>query len=213
MRRHARPASRASARRRDDPERPCGGGTGLPLDRLRGTLGGASEGLLQRSDRAEPEDAVDRADRMVEDLAGQKLRGADGRHPRNRRHRLLLLCGRDGLPRARRAPAQPRSHPARPRGARRPADLRRDPDGLAAGGTSSASPVGAAGARSSRRPRGCTSGGPGLFLGIGVLFIPLGAVISVVQALVLGGFGLVGLETTGESAGWLAPSSSGSAPR
>ena len=43
-----------------------------------------------------------------------------------------------------------------------------------------------------------------LFLGIGVLFIPLGAVIAVVQALVLGGFGLVGLDTTGESAGWLA---------
>ena len=43
-----------------------------------------------------------------------------------------------------------------------------------------------------------------LFLGIGVFFIPLGAAISVVQALVLGGFGLVGIDTTGESAGWLA---------
>jgi len=42
-----------------------------------------------------------------------------------------------------------------------------------------------------------------LFLGIGLLFIPLGAVISAVQAVVLGGFGLVGVDTTGESAGAL----------
>ena len=42
-----------------------------------------------------------------------------------------------------------------------------------------------------------------LFIGIGVLLIPLGAVISIVQALVLGGFGLVGVDTTGESAGAL----------
>ena len=44
---------------------------------------------------------------------------------------------------------------------------------------------------------------PALFLGIGVLFIPLGLVISVVQGLVLGGFGLLGVDTTGESAGAL----------
>jgi hypothetical protein len=42
-----------------------------------------------------------------------------------------------------------------------------------------------------------------LFLGIGVLLIPLGILISVVQGLVLGGFGLAGVDTTGESAGWL----------
>jgi len=40
-----------------------------------------------------------------------------------------------------------------------------------------------------------------LFIGIGVLFIPLGAVISLAQALVLGGFGLAGIDTTGETAG------------
>jgi len=44
---------------------------------------------------------------------------------------------------------------------------------------------------------------PLLFLGIGVLFIPLGAVITVLQALVLGGFGLLGVDTTGEAAGAL----------
>ena len=44
---------------------------------------------------------------------------------------------------------------------------------------------------------------PALFLSIGVLLIPLGAVISLVQALVLGGFGVLGVHTTGESAGAL----------
>ena len=43
----------------------------------------------------------------------------------------------------------------------------------------------------------------GLFLGIGLLLIPLGFVISLVEAAVLGGFGLLGVETTGESAGAL----------
>jgi hypothetical protein len=45
---------------------------------------------------------------------------------------------------------------------------------------------------------------PRLFLGIGLVFIPLGLVISVVQALVLGGFGLLGIDTSGEAAGALA---------
>ena len=40
-----------------------------------------------------------------------------------------------------------------------------------------------------------------LFLGLGILFIPLGMVISLVQAAVLGGFGLVGVSVSGESAG------------
>ena len=35
---------------------------------------------------------------------------------------------------------------------------------------------------------------PRLFLGIGLLLIPLGVVISIVQALVLGGFGLAGVD-------------------
>jgi len=42
-----------------------------------------------------------------------------------------------------------------------------------------------------------------LFIGIGVIFIPLGIVISLVQALVLGGFGLLGVDTSGEGAGAL----------
>jgi hypothetical protein len=43
-----------------------------------------------------------------------------------------------------------------------------------------------------------------LFLGIGLLFIPLAGLISLLQALLIGGFGLVGVDTTGESAGALA---------
>ena len=40
-----------------------------------------------------------------------------------------------------------------------------------------------------------------LVLGIGLLFIPLGVVITVLQAILLGGFGLLGVDTTGETAG------------
>ncbi len=42
---------------------------------------------------------------------------------------------------------------------------------------------------------------PRLFLGIGILLIPIAAVISLLHALILGGFGLIGLDTTGEAAG------------
>jgi hypothetical protein len=42
-----------------------------------------------------------------------------------------------------------------------------------------------------------------LFLGIGLLFIPLGVVISIVQALTLGGFGLLGVDASGQGAGAL----------
>ena len=42
-----------------------------------------------------------------------------------------------------------------------------------------------------------------LFLGIGLLLIPLSVLISLLQAVVLGGFGLVGVDTSGEGAGAL----------
>jgi hypothetical protein len=42
-----------------------------------------------------------------------------------------------------------------------------------------------------------------LFIGIGILLIPLGAAISILQALVIGGFGLVGIHSEGQSAGGL----------
>ena len=44
---------------------------------------------------------------------------------------------------------------------------------------------------------------PRVFLGIGLLLIPLGIVITVLQALLLGGFGLLGVNVTGQSAGVL----------
>jgi hypothetical protein len=42
-----------------------------------------------------------------------------------------------------------------------------------------------------------------LFIGLGILFIPLGGIISLVQAGVLGGFGLLGVSASGEAAGAL----------
>jgi hypothetical protein len=42
-----------------------------------------------------------------------------------------------------------------------------------------------------------------VFLGIGIVLIPLGIVISLLQGLITAGFGLVGVEATGESAGGL----------
>ncbi len=130
LRRHARPAPRALAAGPDDPERRgCGEGR-VSVDRLRGPLGRAAEGVLQRADRPEPEDAVDEADHLVRRLARPELRGADGRGFRYRDDRLLLLRGREGLEGARAAPQQPRSarhYPRRrpgPRGLRgRPCDL------------------------------------------------------------------------------------------
>src|SRR5262245_659036 len=42
-----------------------------------------------------------------------------------------------------------------------------------------------------------------LFLRLGLLFIPLGLLVSILQVLILGGFGLLGIDTTGEPAGAL----------
>lgn len=44
---------------------------------------------------------------------------------------------------------------------------------------------------------------PALFIGIGLVLIPLGGVITLLQAGLLGGFGLLGIDVTGESAGAL----------
>ncbi len=105
-----------------------GGGEGrVSLDRFRGALGRAPEGVLQRADRPEPEDAVDEADHLVRGLARRELRGADGRGFRYRDDRLLLLRGREGLEGARAAPQQPASAPHRPRRGPRPRDLRGRP--------------------------------------------------------------------------------------
>ncbi len=44
---------------------------------------------------------------------------------------------------------------------------------------------------------------PLTFLGIGAVFIPIGAAIAVVQSIIVGGFGLAGIDATGEAAGAL----------
>ena len=65
----------------------------------------------------------------------------------------------------------------------------------------SASRAAGRGARSSPRPGGCTCHARRSFLGIGLVLIPLGFVIALVQAVILGGFGLAGVDTTGEARG------------
>jgi membrane protease YdiL (CAAX protease family) len=47
-------------------------------------------------------------------------------------------------------------------------------------------------------------GRAGLFLGIGLILIPVTALTTVLQAVFIGGLGLVGLDASGESAGALA---------
>ena len=84
-----------------------GGRRRVPVDHLRGALGRAAEGVLQRADGPEHEDAVDDADRVVRGLARPELRGSDRRPPRDERHRLLLHRCREGLRGAERAPAEP----------------------------------------------------------------------------------------------------------
>ena len=79
----------------------------ISVDRVRGTVGRAAEGLLQRPDRPEPEDAMDEADHVVRGLARPELRGADRRRVRHRDDRLLLLGGRERLASARRTSSEP----------------------------------------------------------------------------------------------------------
>ena len=97
----------------------------VPVDRLRGAVGRAAESVLQRPDRPEPEDAVDRADHVVRDVARPRLRGADRRSPRHRRDRLLLRGDLEGLGRADPAHQQPRDDAARTGRAPRARALRR----------------------------------------------------------------------------------------
>ena len=66
---------------RDDPQRQRDGRARVPLDRVRGAVGRAPAGLLQRPPGPEPEDAVDEADPVVAGVAGQELRGAHRRAP------------------------------------------------------------------------------------------------------------------------------------
>ena len=124
VRRHARAAHAARAAGRDDPERPGGREGRVPLDRVRGPLGRAREGVLQRAHRPQPEDAVDEADRVVRGLERPQLRRADRRALRYEHDRLLLLGGRARVARAHPTPAESAPDADLRRGARRARDLR-----------------------------------------------------------------------------------------
>ena len=81
------------------PSDPAAGADGLPLDRLRGPLGRAPAGVLQRTDRAEPQETVDGADPLVGRLARRQLHRPCRKRVRNRGDRLLLRRRRRGLER------------------------------------------------------------------------------------------------------------------
>ena len=110
---------------------------GVPVDHVRGTVGRAAEGLLQRADRSQHEDAVADADRVVGGLARSQLRRADRRCARDERHRLLLLRRRARLGCAGLAAPKPTRGVHRPREPPRSVRLRRDQGDLDAGGRSS----------------------------------------------------------------------------
>ena len=77
------------------------------MDRLRGPLGRAAGGVLQRADRPQHEGPVAPPDRVVAGLARPRLRGAGGRRLRHGGDRPVLQRGRQGLEGARPAASQP----------------------------------------------------------------------------------------------------------
>ena len=169
------------AARGDDPERRGGGREGVSVDRVRGALGRAPEGVLQRSDRPEPEDAVDAADRRGP-TAGAT--GATPCRPAASSARARPTSSARLSRGARRAlvaaPEQPASRlviflGADPRRSLIFATVRRDLD---AGRAAPHRAAGARGARSSRPPRGCTSSVRASSSGSGVLLIPIAVVID-----------------------------------
>ena len=112
LRRHARAAPGALAESGDHPERSCGRRGRISVDCVRGTLGRAAEGLLQRPDRPEPEDAMDEADHVVRRLERPELRDTGRRRVRDRYDRLLLRGGRARLASARAASCGTRCRPS-----------------------------------------------------------------------------------------------------
>ena len=131
LRQHGRPAPRGAPGGEDDPERRRGGRQGVPVDRVRGPVGGARVRVLQRPDGPEHEDAVDEPDRLVAGLARSELRRAGGRRFRDRGDRSLLPGCREGLEGPRAAPQEPGRDAARPRRDPRADRLRRDSGDMA----------------------------------------------------------------------------------
>ena len=111
LRRHTGAARRAPAGGADDPERSAGGERRVSVDHVRGPVGRAAEGVLQRPDRAEPEGSVDCADRVGGGVARPQLRGSHGRPAGHGGDGPLLLRGRAGLRGPYPADPQPWPHP------------------------------------------------------------------------------------------------------
>jgi hypothetical protein len=143
---------------------------------------------------------------VVRRLAGPKLRRAGGRPVRDTCDRLLLRRSRAGLARARPAPAEPACRADLPRSPSRSRDIHHHADDLEPGRSLHVARRRSSGQILRASARMYVRRAP-LFLGLGILFIPLGMVISLVQAAVLGGFGLVGVDVSGESAGASSSSS------
>ena len=107
------------------------------MDWLRGTLGRAPAGLLQRADGAEPEGELDRADHCGGRLATAQLRGPHRRAVRHARNRLLLLRGGGGFAWPGQPAPQSHDDAGRPGWARGSGRVPRDADALAALGATS----------------------------------------------------------------------------
>ena len=121
LRRHHRADVRDPAGGADDPERAGRGTRVVPLDHLRGPLGRAPEGVLQRPDGAQPQGSVDGADPLDRGLARPRLRDPGGRRARDRRDRSVLRRRGDRVRRPAPGGGQPAPGRARP-AARRGAD-------------------------------------------------------------------------------------------
>ena len=198
VRRHPGTASRRYAGRPNDPERSRGRRRRVPVDHVRGTLGRAAEGVLQRADRPQHEDAVADADRMVARTGAIAATPSDRGSVRHERHRLLLLRRRAGSGASLAAPEPARgvlssSEPPRP------ARLRRDQGDLDAGAPLCRSAPARVGPDPLRVRRDVREA-PRLFLGLGLLLIPIGIVTTFLQWLLLSAFDLVG-SVTGDLAG------------
>ena len=143
------------------PSDPAAAQQAFPWIGVRGPLGRAAAGVLQRPDRAEPEDAVDGADPLVGGLA---RRGATRCRPAasvgTGATDFFCAAVEKGSRGARRARCATRGAVlARAARAARGRDRPAPPDELDAGRAAPARAAAAAGARSSPPRRGCTSSG------------------------------------------------------
>ena len=163
------------------PSDPTAAADAFPWITFEGRWGELQAAFFNGPTGPEHERPVAPPDRVVAGLARPRLRGAGGGRVRHGCDRPVLQRGRQGLEGARPPPAEPGPDPARARDDPRAAGLRGRSRDLAAGGAAAARPPPFVGPDHLRLGSGCTCGGPRLFLGIGVLLIPLTLVITLLQ--------------------------------